>query len=83
MSPSDRFYVNVGYAPPQNYLVIDASNPKLRCPERFEVPSAGPHGLDFDPATKNGLFSSARNRRQKTIALECGEWKSFLAEARA
>jgi len=52
---SRRFYVNVS-DPPQ-IAVVDAADP-ARVAQVFPVPAAGPHGLDFDPASRR-LFCAA------------------------
>ena len=44
----DMFFVNI--ASPARIIAIDARDP-TRIAREFEVPAAGPHGLDFDPAT--------------------------------
>ncbi|PYM94920.1 MAG: hypothetical protein DME04_06295 [Candidatus Rokuibacteriota bacterium] len=52
---SKKFYVNVS-DPPQ-IAVVDAADP-ARVAQVFPVPAAGPHGLDFDPASRR-LFCAA------------------------
>jgi DNA-binding beta-propeller fold protein YncE len=42
------FFVNI--ASPARIIVIDAREP-TRISKEYEVPAAGPHGLDLDPAT--------------------------------
>ncbi len=44
----DMFFVNI--VSPARIVAIDARDP-TRIAKEFEVPAAGPHGLDFDPAT--------------------------------
>jgi DNA-binding beta-propeller fold protein YncE len=42
------FFVNI--ASPAQIVVIDACNP-TRISKEYDIPAAGPHGLDLDPAT--------------------------------
>lgn len=49
---SSYFYVNI--ADPFQIVVIESANPE-RIRRWIEIPSKGPHGLDFDPRT-NRLF---------------------------
>lgn len=44
----ETFFVNV--SSPGQIIAIDARDP-TRIARTFEVPAAGPHGLDLDPAT--------------------------------
>ncbi len=44
----EMFFVNI--ASPARIIAIDARDP-TRVSNEFEVPAAGPHGLDLDPAT--------------------------------
>ncbi|MFN0305579.1 MAG: YncE family protein [Burkholderiales bacterium] len=44
----DMFYVNI--ASPAVIIAIDARHPTAIA-KQFDIPAAGPHGLDFDPAT--------------------------------
>jgi DNA-binding beta-propeller fold protein YncE len=44
----DMFFVNI--ASPSRIVAIDARNP-TRISREYEVPAAGPHGLELDPAT--------------------------------
>ena len=44
----ERFYVNI--ASPAKIVTIDARSPSALVAE-FDVPAAGPHGLDLDPGT--------------------------------
>ena len=44
----EMFYVNI--ASPAKILAVDARNPSSVC-TAFDVPAAGPHGLDIDRAT--------------------------------
>lgn len=44
----DMFFVNI--ASPARIIAIDARDP-TKIAKAYEVPAAGPHGLDFDPAT--------------------------------
>jgi DNA-binding beta-propeller fold protein YncE len=46
---SGRFYVNV--ADPPQIVFVDSTAP-TRLAGSFPVPAAGPHGLEFDPATR-------------------------------
>lgn len=46
---ADSFYVNI--AEPAQIVVIDGRDPRAIA-RTFPVPSAGPHGLDLDPATQ-------------------------------
>ena len=46
---TDAFYVNI--ADPPQIVVIDAGEP-TRVAHTLEVPAAGPHGLDLDPASR-------------------------------
>ena len=46
---AQAFYVNI--ADPARIVVVDARNPD-RIARTIAVPAAGPHGLDFDPATR-------------------------------
>jgi DNA-binding beta-propeller fold protein YncE len=45
---SEMFFVNI--ASPARIIAIDARNPSKLLKE-YEVPAAGPHGLELDPAT--------------------------------
>lgn len=44
----EMFFVNI--ASPARIIAIDARDP-TRISKQYEVPAAGPHGLDLDPAT--------------------------------
>ena len=44
----EMFFVNI--ADPARIVAIDARDP-TRISKEYEVPAAGPHGLDLDPAT--------------------------------
>ena len=44
----EMFFVNI--ASPARIIAIDARDP-TRISKEYEVPAAGPHGMDFDPAT--------------------------------
>ena len=44
----EMFFVNI--ASPARIIVIDARDP-TKIAKEYEVPAAGPHGLDLDPAT--------------------------------
>lgn len=44
----ETFFINI--ASPARIVAIDAREP-AKISKQFEVPAAGPHGLDFDPAT--------------------------------
>ena len=48
----ETFFVNI--ASPAQIIAIDAREP-TKISKTFEVPADGPHGLDFDPATKRLL----------------------------
>jgi len=48
----EMFFVNI--ASPARIIAIDARDP-TRVSKEFEVPAAGPHGLDLDPATRRLL----------------------------
>jgi len=47
-SAREMFFVNI--ASPARIIAIDARDP-TRISKEYEVPAAGPHGLDLDPAT--------------------------------
>jgi DNA-binding beta-propeller fold protein YncE len=44
----EMFFVNIAF--PARIVVIDARDP-TKISKEYEVPAAGPHGLDLDPAT--------------------------------
>src|SRR5207302_8023591 len=46
-SARETFFVNI--ASPARIIAIDAPDP-TRISKEYEVPAAGPHGLDLDPA---------------------------------
>lgn len=46
---ADAFYVNI--ADPPEIAVVDGRHPS-RVARVFDIPAAGPHGLDLDPATR-------------------------------
>jgi len=60
----DSFYVNI--SEPAQIVVIDANNP-TRIAHTFEIPAAGPHGLDFD-AARGRLFCACDAK--KLLALD-------------
>jgi DNA-binding beta-propeller fold protein YncE len=62
---TDCFYVNI--ADPYQIVVIESANP-THVARTIVIPAKGPHGLDFDPATKR-LFCA------------CDEGKLFALEA--
>ncbi len=49
---SETFFVNI--SSPAQIIAIDARDP-TRISRTYEIPAAGPHGLDFDPATRRLL----------------------------
>jgi len=48
-STSECFYINI--ADPYQIVVVESANP-TRIARSMAIPAKGPHGLDFDPATK-------------------------------
>jgi DNA-binding beta-propeller fold protein YncE len=66
---ADAFYVNI-QDPPQ-IAVMDARNPD-RIARVIEIPAAGPHGLDIDPATHR-LFCACDARTLITLDARSGK----------
>ena len=56
---SHRFFVNI--AAPAQIIVVAAAADPTRIAGTYEIPAAGPHGLELDPSTAGG--SSARVTR--------------------
>jgi DNA-binding beta-propeller fold protein YncE len=65
---TDAFYVNIA-DPPQ--IVVVASREPDRIAGAFAVPSAGPHGLDHDPATHR-LFCACDAKVLVTLDVRTG-----------
>jgi DNA-binding beta-propeller fold protein YncE len=65
------FFVNI--ADPFQIIVVDSANP-VHTARSMEVPAKGPHGLDFDPATKR-LFCACDAGR--LFALDAASGKIF------
>jgi DNA-binding beta-propeller fold protein YncE len=66
---TDTFFVNI--ADPPLIVAINARQP-TEIARKFEIPSAGPHGLDFDPAT-NRLFCACDGKKLFAVDAASGK----------
>jgi len=69
---SGRFYVNV--ADPPQIVVVDCADP-TRVTDAFSMPAVGPHGLDFDPATRR-LFCACDGKTLLVVDSRSGAVRS-------
>ncbi len=65
---AEAFYVNI--ADPPQIVVVDAHDP-TRIARIFDIPAAGPHGLDLDPATHR-LFCACDAKTLVTVDARSG-----------
>jgi DNA-binding beta-propeller fold protein YncE len=66
---SDVFYVNI--SDPAQIIVVDAKNP-TRVARTFEIPVAGPHGLDLDTA-QHRLFCACDGKQLVVVDTRSGK----------
>jgi DNA-binding beta-propeller fold protein YncE len=66
---SDVFYVNI--SDPAQIVIIESSNP-TRIARVFNIPAAGPHGLDFD-AAQHRLFCACDDGQLITLDATSGK----------
>ena len=66
---SNCFYVNI--ADPSLIVVVDSADP-TRVMRSIQIPAKGPHGLDFDPATKR-LFCACDAGKLFALAASSGK----------
>jgi DNA-binding beta-propeller fold protein YncE len=69
---SGRFYVNI--ADPPQIVVIESADP-TKLAAAFPMPATGPHGLDFDPATRR-LFCACDGQVLLAVDAQSGAVQS-------
>ena len=70
---TNLFYVNI--AQPAQIVVVDADNPS-RLARTYEIPAAGPHGLDLDTTT-GALFCACDAGKLAVIDAHTGELQAM------